>query len=135
MQPMSWIPRKKKQFMNDKPIIVIDVGVGKSIESWLAEQGFQIISILKINPRMEDERIIDLAFKNKAGLLITMDKDFGELTHKTKNNYKGILLLRLEDASAEEKLTVVQFLFTEKLEALFNHFSVYKNGIFRVKKI
>lgn len=72
MQPMSWIPRKKKQFMNDKPIIVIDVGVGKSIESWLAEQGFQIISILKINPRMEDERIIDLAFKNKASLLITI---------------------------------------------------------------
>ncbi len=72
MQPMSWIPRKKKQFMNDKPIIVIDVGVGKSIESWLEEQGFQIISILKINPRMEDERIIDLAFKNKASLLITI---------------------------------------------------------------
>ena len=64
-----------------------------------------------------------------------MDKGLGELTHKTKNNYKGILLLRLEDASAKEKLTVVQFLFTEKLEALFNHFSVYKNGIFRVKKI
>ncbi|MBK6816897.1 MAG: hypothetical protein IPG82_15915 [Saprospiraceae bacterium] len=30
-----------------------------------------------------------MAFKKKAGLLITMDKDFGELTHKTKkSNYQ-----------------------------------------------
>jgi hypothetical protein len=36
-----------------------------------------------------------------------MDKDFGELTHKTKNNYKGILS-RLK-MQGQEKLTVVQF--------------------------
>lgn len=69
--------------------IIIDVGVGRIIEEWLSLH-FQIISIRK---------------------LITMDKDFGELIYKQFSFHHGILLLRLEDAVAEEKLSVIQNIF------------------------
>lgn len=58
--------------------IVIDIGVGKIIEEWLSVQKFEIISIRTINSQMPDLEILRLANEAKA-LIITMDKDFGEL--------------------------------------------------------
>ncbi len=61
---------------------IIDVGVGRIIEEWLKLQGLTVISIATINPEMTDSEILKLADKEKA-IIITMDKDFGELVFKS----------------------------------------------------
>ncbi len=81
---------------------------------------------------MEDYQIIKLAIK-EDGIIITMDKDFGELVFKNNNLHKGILLLRLDDAVSEEKLAVIQNIIPEHLEHLKNNFSVYQNGKLRTR--
>jgi predicted nuclease of predicted toxin-antitoxin system len=48
---------------------------------------------------MPDAEILKLAEKEKA-IIITMDKDFGELVFKSHEPHKGVLLLTLEDALA-----------------------------------
>ena len=73
-----------------------------------------------------------LAIK-EDGIIITMDKDFGELVFKNNNLHKGVLLLRLDDAVSEEKLAAIQNLIPEHLEQLKNNFSVYQNGKLRTK--
>ncbi|MBA2563651.1 MAG: DUF5615 family PIN-like protein, partial [Chitinophagaceae bacterium] len=60
---------------------IIDVG-GRIIEEWLKLQDFTVISIATINPEMTDSEILKLADKEKA-IIITMDKDFGELVFKS----------------------------------------------------
>ncbi len=40
---------------------IIDVGVGRVIEEWLIQQGFNVISIVKKNPEMSDSEILELA--------------------------------------------------------------------------
>ncbi len=110
---------------------IIDVGVGRSIEEWLSEN-FIIVSIASINPEMPDREILELAYKEDA-IIITMDKDFGELVFKDHTSHKGVLLLRLEDAVAEEKLAAIQNIFPEHLQNLKNNFSVYQNGKLRIK--
>jgi hypothetical protein len=62
-----------------------------------------------------------------------MDKDFGELVYKNKILHNGVLLLRLEDAVAEEKLSAIQNIVPGHLQKLKNHFSVYQNGILRTR--
>ena len=57
---------------------------------------------------------------------ITMDKDFGELADKLSLSHKGILLLRLEDAFIEERLSVVQNILPAFEKKLKNNFSVYQ---------
>jgi predicted nuclease of predicted toxin-antitoxin system len=113
--------------------IVIDVGVGRLIEEWLSQQGFNIIAIRKINLEMSDSEIIKLANYENA-IIITMDKDFGELVYKNHLQHKGIVLLRLEDAMGEEKLSVIQTIFTNKFSQLKNNFCVYQNGNLRIRK-
>ena len=120
--------------MNNIPTnkIVIDVGVGKIIEEWMSLQNFEVISIRKINNEMADLNILKLANKEKA-LIITMDKDFGELVYKHFSFHHGVLLLRLEDAVAEEKLTVIQNIFPTHYPQIRNNFCVYQNGKLRIR--
>ena len=117
---------------NENYSFVVDVGVGRIIEDWLAEQSFSVISIRNLNAEMPDIDIIELTNRENA-VMITMDKDFGELIFKNKVQHKGILLLRLEDAVAEEKLAVIQNIFPEHLLNIKNKFTVYQNGKLRIR--
>ena len=112
--------------------IVIDVGVGRIIEEWLSQQGYNVITISKVNSEMTDFDIIKLA-NNEDAIIITMDKDFGELVFKNHLSHKGVLLLRLDDAVAEEKLSSIQNIFPNYLAQIKNHFSVYQNGKLRIR--
>ena len=111
---------------------IIDVGVGKIIEEWLKKEGYQAIAIRQINPEMEDLDIITIANKEDA-IIISMDKDFGELAFKNKLGHKGILLLRLEDAVAKEKLATIQNIIPRYLSELKGKFAVYQNGKLRIR--
>jgi predicted nuclease of predicted toxin-antitoxin system len=83
---------------------------------------------------MTDSEILKLADKEKA-IIITMDKDFGELVFKSHEPHNGVLLLRLEDAHAEEKLAAIQNIFPDHLPKLKNNFAVYQNGKLRIRII
>lgn len=112
--------------------IIIDVGVGIIIEEWLTREGFNVIAIRKVNPEMADLDIIRLA-NNENAIIISMDKDFGELVFKNQLLHKGILLLRLEDAVAEEKLSAIQNIFPNYFSQIQNNFCVYQNGKLRIR--
>ena len=50
-----------------------------------------------------------LAIADQDGrMAITMDEDFGELVYQSRKNHRGVLLLRLEGATGEEKAAVMQ---------------------------
>ena len=119
--------------INEEYKFVIDVGVGRIIETWLIEQKFVVFSIMSINSEMADTEIIELANRENA-IIISMDKDFGELIFKNKIQHKGVLLLRLEDAVAEEKLAVIQNIFPEQVLVIKNKFAVYQNGRLRIRE-
>jgi len=57
---------------------LVDVGVGKGIEKYLLEEGFDTKAVRDIDPRMEDDEIIRIAVSENR-MVVTMDKDFGEL--------------------------------------------------------
>ncbi len=87
----------------------VDVGVGKNIEEYLRDQGYDTKAVREMDPRMKDEEIIRTAFYENR-MIITMDKDFGELVHHSSMNHSGILLLRLEDATGDEKLKFMDYI-------------------------
>ena len=112
---------------------IVDVGVGRSIEEWLILNNFTTLSITSINPEMPDVNILELSNKEDA-IIITMDKDFGELVFKNLLPHKGVLLLRLEDAISAEKLAVIETLIPYRILEIKNKFSVYQNGKLRIRK-
>jgi hypothetical protein len=62
-----------------------------------------------------------------------MDKDFGELVYRSGQAHAGVLLLRLEDAGAAVKVTVVAEIFSAHESKLKGRFSVYQDGRLRIR--
>ena len=87
-----------------------------------------------IDPRMEDEEIIRTAVSEDR-MVITMDKNFGELVYHSSMEHSGVLLLRLEDATGTEKLQVVKYIMKNYSDRIKNCFCVFQDDKFRIKKI
>ena len=113
---------------------LVDVGVGRKVEEYLLEKSYNIKAVRLLDQRMPDEEIIRLAALEKR-IVITMDKDFGELVYHSGMDHCGILLLRLEDARSSEKQKVVDEILTKHADKIKNTFCVYQNKKFRFKKL
>jgi predicted nuclease of predicted toxin-antitoxin system len=81
--------------MNRKELkFLVDVGVGKKVEQWLQRGRYDIKAVRDINPKMDDREILGIAV-SEGRMVITMDKDFGELVYNSGFQHAGVLLLRL----------------------------------------
>ena len=118
--------------MQSKLKFIVDVGVSNKVEKWLIAQGFDAKSVRDIDPRMTDCEIIDIASKENR-MVVTMDKDFGELVYKSNLANAGILLLRLESYSAEDKLIVVKNILATHQDKIVGRFCVYKDQKLRIR--
>ena len=112
---------------------IVDVGVGKQVEKYLKSSGYDTVAVRDIDPRMSDRDIVVLAAK-EGRIIITMDKDFGELVYHSLMNHKGVLLLRLDDATGIEKTQILEKIIKEYSHQLYQSFAVYQNDKFRIKK-
>lgn len=114
-------------------LLVADESVDSLIINGLRNDGFDIYSISENKAGIDDLEVLKIA--NKFGsLLITEDKDFGELTYRLRIEHKGILLIRLADISRNERVLFATKIISEHAEKLSNKFSVLnKNGL-RIKK-
>jgi predicted nuclease of predicted toxin-antitoxin system len=74
--------------------LLFDVGVSRKAEVWLKENGYDIKAIRDINSCLSDKEILEIAV-NEDRMIVTMDKDFGELIYKSGLIHSGVLLLRL----------------------------------------
>jgi predicted nuclease of predicted toxin-antitoxin system len=113
---------------------IVDAGVGKLVENWLIGNSYDVKSVISINPQMEDVAILALANLEER-IVVTMDKDFGELVFNGVHSMFGVLLLRLDGATGLEKLHIIQEIFQHHSASLPLHFCVYQNGKLRIKKL
>lgn len=113
---------------------LLDENLGKSLAQFLTQLGHTTFRIKVINPGIEDFRVLELAVENDT-ILITSDKDFGELVFKEKLTHTGVILLRLADQTAENTRKALIFLLSKYPEGLENKFIVVteKGGIFKMR--
>ena len=111
---------------------LIDVGVGKKVEDFLSAENYDIKCIRDIDPSMSDVEILNIAvFEHR--MVITMDKDFGELIYNSKLCHNGVLLLRLDEAVSARKVEVVKNILKDFSENILNKFCVYKDDKLRIR--
>lgn len=85
---------------------VADENLGIKVPKYLATLGFDIVSVKEIAQGKPDTDILEIA-NSENRILITLDKDFGELVFKEKLIHSGIILLRLRDESVKNKQKVL----------------------------
>lgn len=82
--------------------LVADESVDFTIVLFLRGNGLNIYSIAEQEPSIADEDVLDMSVKLHA-VLITEDKDFGELVFRLRLPHRGIVLLRLSGITPEDK--------------------------------
>jgi predicted nuclease of predicted toxin-antitoxin system len=116
---------------HDKLKFLIDIGVSKKLEEWLRVSGYDIKAMRDIDPKAEDTKILSVAV-SESRMVVTMDKDFGELVFKSGKAHAGVLILRLEDATGHEKIEVMKAILRDHEDKLYGKFCVFHSGRLRV---
>lgn len=111
---------------------LVDVGVGKKVETWLKGNGFDVLSVRDIDSCAKDSQILRWAVDQQR-IVITMDKDFGELVYNTGMHHVGVLILRLEDADSDTKVEVTKKILSEYHDRIESHFCVFQGGRLRIR--
>ena len=81
---------------------------------------------------MDDQDILALAVRERR-VVLTMDKDFGELVYHSGKGHVGVLLLRMGDARRTDKVEAVRQIVLHHGDELAGHFCVYRSGRLRVR--
>jgi predicted nuclease of predicted toxin-antitoxin system len=110
-----------------------DEGVDKPIVDALRQAGFDVLYILETNQGADDEFILRLA-NTEQRVLLTQDKDFGELVFRLRNAHNGVVLIRLNGYTPLEKASIVVNLLLEHKDELLNAFTVIQPNAIRIRK-
>lgn len=100
-----------------------DVNVEKPIIDFLRKQGCDVKWIPDYNCEILDEDLLEMTNTEKR-VLITNDKDFGELIFLQKRLSKGIILIRVKSQSVYIKLKLIKNLLQNYSNKILNHFVV-----------
>ena len=100
-----------------------DVNIEKPIVSYLSNNGYDVSWIPDFNRRMSDNELLALA-NNENRILITNDKDFGEIIFLQKRVSEGIILFRVKGQDVEKKIEGLDIVFRKYQKSISGHFIV-----------
>lgn len=110
-----------------------DEAVDRQIVESLRSAGIDVTYAAETDAAAVDEFVLQKA-ANESRLLVTSDKDFGELVYRLGKANEGVLLLRLSGLSADLKAKLVVAAVTSRSTELSGAFSVLSPGQLRVRK-
>jgi predicted nuclease of predicted toxin-antitoxin system len=109
---------------------LVDVNIEKPIINFLIKKGFDIKCVVDIDKKMTDYSVCEIA-NTEQRVLITNDKDFGEIVFFQKRISSGIILLRIKGGDASEKILLLEKLLDNHYGKIINHFVVITKEKFR----
>lgn len=113
--------------------LLADESVDRLIVERLRADGHHVTYVAEVEPGVTDLEVLQRANELSA-LLITSDKDFGELIfHQSLDTSFGVVLIRLSGASAERKAEIVSEAFYRHNNEFPNSFSVITAGRVRIQ--
>jgi predicted nuclease of predicted toxin-antitoxin system len=112
--------------------VLVDVSAGQAVAAAIRQLGHDVEFVRDRDPKMPDVDILAWAVAEQR-LVVTQDKDFGELVYHSGLPHAGVVLLRLDAARTALKVRVVTEIFTLHEAALPGRFTVYQNGRLRIR--
>ena len=110
-----------------------DEGVDRQIVERLRLDGHQVAYIAEMSPGIEDDVVL-MESRISASVLITADKDFGELVFRKRQASTGVVLIRLWGLSSAAKAAVVSGAIQKHGEELAGAFAVLSPGNIRIRR-
>jgi predicted nuclease of predicted toxin-antitoxin system len=112
---------------------VLDENVDRVIVNRLRELGEEVVYVADVDPSISDEEVLERAREDDA-ILLTADKDFGELVFRRRLVSAGVILLRLAGLEPDEKAAVVEHLLNAHGTDLHGNFTVVAENGVRIRR-
>ncbi len=107
---------------------------GELIVDELKKLGYDIIWIAEENPSLDDISIFKIAQKENR-ILLTNDKDFGDIVFRQKLVSSGIILFRIKGQDTREKIKLLTKVLVSHKDRISKHFVVITKEKFRFTPI
>lgn len=117
--------------MAKNPKLLADESLEYSIVLFLREQGYNVISIAEGLSSIKDEEVLKKANKENR-ILITNDKDFGDLIFLNQLSHKGIILLRFRTEKVETKIKFLKDFLRNYSSKITDKFAVIDEAKIRI---
>ena len=111
-----------------------DESVDRQIVDALRADDHAVLYVTEMDPGISDNEVLDKAEKGSA-ILITADKDFGELVFRQQRITKGVVLVRLAGLLPSKKAEIASTMIKKHLDAIQNAFSVISPNALRIRRI
>ncbi|WP_437834176.1 DUF5615 family PIN-like protein [Sorangium sp. So ce1153] len=116
-------------------MILADENIAVSILERLRADGVTVLHVAEIAPTISDGEVLRLAAERDA-IVLTDDKDFGELIVREGHAHRGVVLLRLAGVPYPKRAEMVSALFRECSAELEGAFTVLSaDGRVRIRKL
>ena len=104
------------------------------LESLLRSKRHDVLYVIEFKPGTLDKEVLEKAFAEKR-ILLTEDKDFGELIYRFKKPASGVVLLRFEVRERHLKWPRLRELMRHYSSRLEGHFVVVDVEKFRFRPL
>jgi predicted nuclease of predicted toxin-antitoxin system len=116
----------------DRVSFLADENFDLNIVELLRQEGYFVNSIAEMAPSISDPQVLAIAVKKKA-VVLTEEKDFGELVYRLRLAHCGILLIRPMKMDPAEKAMRILDNIRKHINQLPNAFAVLSSDNFRIK--
>lgn len=114
---------------------IVDECIGPSVARWLKQNNYDAISVYDSLQSSSDNTVLEFAVKDHR-ILITCDKDFGDMIFRNKMKHAGIILLRLMNDQPSNIILFIQDVLNNYAEQdLANNFTVVTETSIRIIKL
>lgn len=113
------------QFLADESC---DFGVVRALRA----EGYDVVALTEITTRSLDDEVIAQSF-NEDRILLTEDKDFGQLVFASRADSAGVILIRFPGNARKTLQATIVKLIREQGNAIRNAFVVVQPGHIRVR--
>jgi len=110
---------------------IVDECTGPAVARWLQQHQHDVFSVYEEARGLDDEGILQKAVTDNR-ILITNDKDFGEMIFREGKAHKGVILLRLENERAKNKIKVLRHILEQYADQLVGNFVVATETAVRI---
>jgi predicted nuclease of predicted toxin-antitoxin system len=113
--------------------LLADESVDQPIVERLRQDGHDVVYVAELSPSVSDDDVLRQA-NLRSSLLVTGDKDFGELIYRQRRLHGGVVLIRLFGLSADVKANIVADAFRDRGGEMNGAFTVISPGTVRIRR-
>jgi predicted nuclease of predicted toxin-antitoxin system len=114
-------------------ILLADENLDRSVIARLRQAGHDVLAVAEMEPGIEDTAVLSLANEGNA-LLVTEDKDFGELVFRQRLIHAGVILIRLAGLPVATKGELLCGALKDHGGQMAHAFTVLSPGVVRIRR-